>query len=1438
MTTSVSFPGNYSDLLDAATFPYLDEIARRFDAARYLSLYPDVRRSRIDPLEHYLRHGWREGRQPNADFDIGTTGGGSYSMIPFVQSIVLSLAQPEPPTTPPIESSHEYKVISQALQESFYRQQLNGHDVQDCVQHYLESGSTQGLDPSPGFDTAFYLEKNKDISEAGINPFYHYLIQGKNENRLTRPSRKRALEDFRKAEAPAYSDDRHRCLLEAGLFDPEWYRRTYRGSSETPDQLLSHYVNEGEAAGNKPNCIFDPTLYVAINKVQAKAGALLLHYFESGESQGLLPCNYFLPDWYAKEYSTPAEESPLAHYIKNRDSNRFSPCPYFSPQYYLENNEDVRASGINAFDHWYQYGMREGRRGSTDFDEEHIWREYLAGDKKKNPLDWFITVGRPLGWTSTPDTTAPTVHEEIRRYTSEGDAYEDFHPAHIPLATGVKAVAFYLTQFHAIPENDAWWGKGFTEWRNVPRGVPRFQGHYQPRVPRDLGYYELEGTATMRKQVELAKAAGLHGFCFYYYNFAGHRLLEKPLDAFVDDQVIDFPFCLLWANENWTRRWDGHDNDVLMRQNYSDEYLPPLVDDLAKYLKHKNYMLAQGRPILFFYRADVIPETPTVLAQVRALFQERHDIDPLFLIAQAFGTVDPRPLGFDGALEFPPHKIGVIQSDAQTQIRLFDPNFKGKVIRYQEAIEFSLADQPTDFPLIKTAFPNWDNDARKQGSGMCFIDSSPSMFENWVDGIVRYAKTNPVFGEKFVFINAWNEWCEGAYLEPDCHYGHAYLNALSRSLAKAAGAGKGNHILLVGHDAFRAGAQQLLLSIGSYLKGVLKLNIEFILLSGGDMEGEYKAVAPLYVVDQRPDRWQSLSAHIQSKAHEGFSVAITNSVVTGSAIGGLKHAGLRCVSLVHELPTIIKEYGIHENWRAIRDQADVVVFPNRYVQGELTTSDGNPKNISEIRPQGIYKKLAYKGGERELLRQKLGIPADAAVVVNLGYADYRKGLDLFVLVADRLTEKKANTHFVWVGTLNEQLGNWVRRDVARRGLKNIHFLPFDPNVSTYLFGADAFLLTSREDPFPSVVLEAVSAGLPVICFDWGGGYSDFISSNQNFGRLAKYLDIDDMAAKLKEVLKSKTLNSADSRNSRMSAAAEQYSFGRYCLDLVSFAFPHWQKVGVVVPNYNYARFLPARLESIRHQSCPVRQMVILDDASQDDSCTIIDQAQQDDPCRVSVVVNRQNSGNVFRQWRKGVELVTTEFVWIAEADDSALPAMVERLASALALCPDAHFAFCDSSSIDANGQQCYESYKGYYATLGDEGLLSDGVFSAADFAKRFLSVKNMILNASSVIWRRSSLLAALDSVQDTVFGMRCAGDWLIYLAACAARGSVCYVADPLNVHRRHGSSVTHAQARPEQIAEIRRAQEYFRSVFDADSATCSRQENYLSEIRLQFGVAQ
>lgn len=353
-------------------------------------------------------------------------------------------------------------------------------------------------------------------------------------------------------------------------------------------------------------------------------------------------------------------------------------------------------------------------------------------------------------------------------------------PIHLP-DDAPRVVAFYLPQFHPFPENDAWWGKGFTEWTNVSKAQPQFLGHYQPRLPGDLGFYDLRQREVLAQQIDLAKGAGVHAFCFHYYWFAGKRLLEKPIELFLADPTLDLPFALCWANENWTRRWDGDETDVLMGQKHSPEDDRAVFEDMARYIRDPRYLKVGGKPVLVLYRPEILPESKATTERWRAQARAMGLGELHLLCTTAFGFRDYASHGFDGIIDFPPHAI--VEGEITKQVTPLHPQFEGKVYDYPAVVDHKLSElREVDANYVPGVMPGWDNQARKPWAGHAFHNAEPESYLRWLSGALTHARKAHPKGQALVFVNAWNEWGEGAYLEPDRWFGHGYLHATRAAL--------------------------------------------------------------------------------------------------------------------------------------------------------------------------------------------------------------------------------------------------------------------------------------------------------------------------------------------------------------------------------------------------------------------------------------------------------------------------------------------------------------------------------------------------------------------------------------------------------------------------------------------------------------------------------
>jgi lipopolysaccharide biosynthesis protein len=350
----------------------------------------------------------------------------------------------------------------------------------------------------------------------------------------------------------------------------------------------------------------------------------------------------------------------------------------------------------------------------------------------------------------------------------------------------MRLIAFYLPQYHPIPENDLWWGKGFTEWTNVAKAKPLFRGHYQPHLPSDLGFYDLRVEETREQQAELARHYGIYGFCYYYYWFNGRRLLERPLKEVIRTKKPEFPFCVCWANEPWTRNWDGNSSEVLMPQLHTAESDENFIQELLPIFDDPRYIRINGRPLLLIYRTELLPDIART-AQTWREAARRRNIDLYLCRVESFTRAEPTGMHFDAACEFPPNALGLnaeaapqldfVMQDAQT--------FPGRIYDYERLVRL-LAQRPDPgYKRFLGTTPSWDNTARSGVRGAVFINSSPDLFRHMLTSAVRKTKERFEGDEQIVFINAWNEWAEGAHLEPDKRYGHGFLEACLLALASA-----------------------------------------------------------------------------------------------------------------------------------------------------------------------------------------------------------------------------------------------------------------------------------------------------------------------------------------------------------------------------------------------------------------------------------------------------------------------------------------------------------------------------------------------------------------------------------------------------------------------------------------------------------------------------
>ncbi|RZI59244.1 MAG: lipopolysaccharide biosynthesis protein [Rubrivivax sp.] len=353
-----------------------------------------------------------------------------------------------------------------------------------------------------------------------------------------------------------------------------------------------------------------------------------------------------------------------------------------------------------------------------------------------------------------------------------------------------RVIALYLPQYHPTPENDAWWGRGFTEWRNVAKAKPLYPGHQQPKLPADLGYYDLRVAETRAAQADMARAHGIEAFCYYHYWFGGREMLERPFNEVLAAGDPDFPFCLCWANESWTGVWAGQPRQTLLEQVY------PGPEDHAAHFEHllpafrdARYLRVDGKPVFFIYRPMQIAEREQFIAQWQDLARQAGLGGFYFIgVNHRQQPWDPRTAGFDGAVahRLPDTRPWISRRDPARWLRYKMQAWRGwpTVHRYEEVMREPVVDHVPGADVFPTVFPNWDTTARHGTRGNVIEGCDPELFAGQVRRAVDMLRDRPL-DKRLLIVKSWNEWAEGNYLEPDQVTGMGYLEALRREIVRA-----------------------------------------------------------------------------------------------------------------------------------------------------------------------------------------------------------------------------------------------------------------------------------------------------------------------------------------------------------------------------------------------------------------------------------------------------------------------------------------------------------------------------------------------------------------------------------------------------------------------------------------------------------------------------
>lgn len=605
-------------------------------------------------------------------------------------------------------------------------------------------------------------------------------------------------------------------------------------------------------------------------------------------------------------------------------------------------------------------------------------------------------------------------------------------------------------------------------------------------------------------------------------------------------------------------------------------------------------------------------------------------------------------------------------------------------------------------------------------------------------------------------------------------------------------------ILVVVHESQKAGATLVSLSIVKTLRRITDYEPVVLLIAGGPLTEEFKKYAIVYEMNQ-PDFSQvydeaALNAYVDEIHQMGVRYAICNSVVTGIVLPALKKRNIKAITMVHELQTSIVNYNFVQAAQNVAKLSEDVVFAAEFVKKQFVENYPVKEEHCHIIPQGIYAtfntlRLEDKMQNKTKLCKELNIPEESRIVLGYGYGNFRKGLDWFGVVAAEAIQRDENIHFLWLGDCDPEFKCWIENDLQKAEIqKNFHWIGYTENPGYICGGADAYLLISREDPFPSAALEEMKQFTPVIAFEGAGGIPEILAEDR--GMVVPYGDCHACVEAIFELMNDSEKYERIVKNAK--EYADTLTPENYLTSILNILTDHGvafkelskKKVSVVIPNYNYETYIPERLACILNQTIKPYEIIFLDDVSKDNSVAVAREILEASGIKHQIIANEVNNG-CFRQWLKGIEHATGDYIWIAEADDACEYDFLERL---LPFFEDdqVNLAYAQSEIIDEHGTHTHYVYTEYTKDLDPEKWNRDYVNNGECEIIDGLGIKNTIPNASGVLFRKS----ALEGLDEKLKEYAISGDWYAYVYAVKT-GKIAFCSTVLNYHRRHSSSIIH-----------------------------------------------
>lgn len=858
-------------------------------------------------------------------------------------------------------------------------------------------------------------------------------------------------------------------------------------------------------------------------------------------------------------------------------------------------------------------------------------------------------------------------------------------PAETNKSRTVKTIAFYLPQFHPIPENDLWWGKGFTEWNNVIRAKPLFRSHYQPKLPANLGFYDLRSESAQVAQAELATSFGVHGFCYYYYWFNGKKLLNQPIENMLSSGKPDFPFCVCWANENWSRNWDGQNKHVLMEQQYSKESNTALIHEFIKMMKDSRYIRHNGKPVLLVYRIKIIPNWLET-AEIWREECRKAGVGEIHLCSIRFGLEPlegmPAQHGLDSYVLFPPQDMSFV--DAKPNVQDLNSGFGGTMYSYDEVVDADVSRFRPGYqwPVHRGAMLGWDNTARRLTSARVFVGCTPMRYRSWVKQILEQEDRHNPNNESLLFINAWNEWAEGTTLEPDQKFGTGYLEATSSVISAYNGIKNTSNttmssleqtpknikyiksfspprlpdywqgeatlnkdqptVLLCahisGHQLF--GGERSFLDVMKTLKR-LGFNIIVSLPSSNNKNYIAMVCEHAHAIYSFPYAQWTLNREADSRltlqfadiiAKHNISIVYSNTIVLVEPAAAARKMGRISITHIRELITL--DDSLRERIGLPIQDIIKSVF-ERYDFG-IANSAATEKVFSRMNktfyaPNAVdYREISTPN----VISQKIKFGIVSSNIPKKGISDF---IEVAVICQDLINEAE----FVIVGPDNPHTAIWKNEIASGKLPNNIKFVGYRESPRQAIAEINVLLnLSQFAESFGRTVAEAMAAKRPVIAYEWGA-LPELVLHEKN-GYLAPFGDVNSVANYVRKIVTDRRLInklgscgfkyitnnfSHDALFNKLSAAFSSIKKSIEWESITSQGYDKSQtnQTSIIIPVYNAAEEVRNCLDSVLAHTPRDVEIIVINDGSTDLSISGL-LAEYDGKGSIRVLHNDGNKG--------------------------------------------------------------------------------------------------------------------------------------------------------------------------------------------------------------------